>query len=106
MNHNEPKVTSDFWSFFDEEDPDDTAYVELFGEDNRYSPEIRDIVDVDMPPCKIILFHELVVKRQHRGNGLGLKMLRDTVELFELTVYFCALIPVPLQYRGKKNPDY
>ena len=100
------KVTSDFWSFFDEEDPDDAAYVELFGRDNGYSPEVEKILGIDLSPSKIILFHELVVKRQHRGKGLGLKVLRDAIEMFEGTVDLFALIPVPLQFRERNNPDY
>ena len=100
------KVNTDFWSFFDEEDADDAVYVELFGIDNGYSPEVEKILGFELSPSKIILFHELVVKRQHRGKGLGLKMLSDTADLFELTVDFCALIPVPLQFRERNNPDY
>ena len=100
------KVEVDFWSFFDEEDPDDADYVELFGRDNGYSPEVEEIIGSDIPPAKIILFHELVVKRGHRGKGLGLKMLKDAIGIFESKVDFFALIPVPLQFRKRNNPDY
>ena len=100
------KVEVDFWSFFDEDDPDDADYVELFGRDNGYSPEVEEIIGLDVSPAKIILFHELVVKRGHRGRGLGLKMLKDAIEIFENKVDFCALIPVPLQFRARNNPDY
>ena len=100
------KVDVGFWSFFDEDDGDDAVYVELFGSDNGYSPEVKKILGIELPPAKIILFHELVVKREHIGKGLGLKMLSDTTDLFELTVDFCALIPVPLQFREWDDPDY
>lgn len=100
------KVEVDFWSFFDEDDLDDAAYVELFERDNGYSPEVEKILGIDLSPSKIILFHELVVKRQHRGKGLGLKVLRDAIEMFEGTVDLFALIPVPLQFRNRNNPDY
>lgn len=100
------KIDGDFWSFFDEDDPSDADYVELFGRDNGYSSEVEEIIGLDVSPGKIILFHELVVKRGHRGRGLGLKMLKDAIEIFEKKVDFFALKPFPLQYRGKKNPDY
>ena len=99
------KVRNGLWSFFDEDNQEDASYWVLFNENNEYADEIQSLTFLT-EPIKLILIHKIIVKRAHRGKGLGLKMLGDLTDAFDNEVDLFAMFPSPLQFRDRENPEF
>jgi GNAT superfamily N-acetyltransferase len=97
---------------------DDTAecYAAVFDEENdEWNSVVRELYDDGPMSADLLLIDRIDLKDEHRGKGVGGKVVREVIDTFGLHCGLVVCKPFPLQYTGwaekipaatQKEPEY
>lgn len=95
------EIDGDFATFFDEDNPDDANFCDLF-DGVEYADEVFEATN-QLWPSSLILLHKLHVYKGHRGKRLSIKMLEHLGGLFDGSVDFIALKAFPIDFKDSEH---
>lgn len=82
---------------------DDTAecYAAVFDEDSaEWNSVVRELYSDGPMGSDLLLIDRIDLKDEHRGKGIGVKVVREVIDTFGLHCGLVVCKPFPLQYAG------